>query len=129
MVAVVRSAGLAYRQVTTVTSTTPPRQRTTSTGRSVRWITLCAVLPRTSPARSLLPLKPTMMMPASCSRASLTISRAACPYPAELPLPYVQHPHLALGQGRQIPGRGDHPRGDLRVIHRDQSLEHQHSSL
>src|SRR5215472_15400435 len=33
-------------------------------GRSVRWITLCAVLPRTSPARSLRPREP-MMIPAA----------------------------------------------------------------
>src|SRR5258708_4410211 len=70
----------------------PPRQRTTITGRSLRWITLCAVLPTTSPARSLLPLEPMMMMPASCSWASLTISRAACPYTASRTSPWASTP-------------------------------------
>src|SRR5262249_43360439 len=54
-----------------------PLQRTTMTGRSVRWITLCAVLPSIAPVRSPLPLEPMMMRLASCSWASLTISRAA----------------------------------------------------
>ena len=54
-------------------------QRTTSTGRSARWITLCAVLPSTSPDRSPRPLDPITMTSASCSLASSTISRAAWP--------------------------------------------------
>ena len=38
--------------------------------------------------------------------------------------------HLALGQGGDIPGRGDHAVRDLRMIHGDQqSLIHRHSSL
>src|SRR5205814_2031579 len=44
-----------------------------------RWITLCAVLPRMAPAKSLRPREPMMMTSASCSLASARISRAACP--------------------------------------------------
>jgi hypothetical protein len=50
---------------------------TMRTGRSVRWITLCAVLPRIKPAKSLRPREPITMTSASCSIASSTISRAA----------------------------------------------------
>lgn len=50
---------------------------TIRTGRSVRCITLCAVLPRMTPARSLRPREPITMTPASCSIASSTISRTA----------------------------------------------------
>src|SRR5579862_7695730 len=53
--------------------------RITSTGRSVRWITLCAVLPRTSPVRSLRPRLPITMTPTSCCFANSTISAAARP--------------------------------------------------
>ena len=50
---------------------------TIRTGRSVRCITLCAVLPRIKPARSLRPREPITMTSASCSIASSTMSRAA----------------------------------------------------
>jgi nucleotide-binding universal stress UspA family protein len=59
---------------------TEARQRTISTGRSARWMTLCAVLPMTSPARSPRPREPMTMTPQSSSMASATISRAAWPY-------------------------------------------------
>ncbi len=52
-------------------------QRTMSTGRSARWITLCAVLPSSSPARSPRPREPMMMTSTSSLRASSTISLAA----------------------------------------------------
>src|SRR5579875_999805 len=42
-----------------------PGYLTTSTGRSLRWITLCAVLPTTRPARSPWPLEPITITPAS----------------------------------------------------------------
>ena len=50
---------------------------TIRTGRSVRCMTLCAVLPRMNPARSLRPREPITMTSASCSIAASTISRAA----------------------------------------------------
>jgi hypothetical protein len=52
---------------------------TMRTGRSLRWMTLCAVLPRTRPARSPRPREPITITPASVSLASATISRAAYP--------------------------------------------------
>ena len=51
--------------------------RTTSTGLSARWMTLCAVLPTSSPLRSPRPREPITMTPASCALASPMISRAA----------------------------------------------------
>ena len=50
---------------------------TIRTGRSVRWMTLCAVLPRMRPARSLRPREPITMMSASWAIASSTMSPAA----------------------------------------------------
>src|SRR6516165_5424407 len=50
------------------------------------------------------------------------------PQPAELPLPQVQHPDLSLGQGGQLLGRCDHPRGDLRLVDGDQqSVVHRYA--
>src|ERR1022692_531180 len=43
-------------------------------------MTLCAVLPRSIPARSPLPLEPITISPTSCSLAFPTITWAACPY-------------------------------------------------
>ena len=58
-------------------STDPADHLTIRTGRSVRCITLCAVLPRMNPARSLRPREPITMTSASCSIASSTMLRAA----------------------------------------------------
>jgi hypothetical protein len=55
------------------------RQRTTRTGRSETWITLWTVLPSTRAVRSLRPLEPITMTPASWARAAATIWYAAWP--------------------------------------------------
>ena len=54
-------------------------QGTTTTGRSDRWSTLCAVLPTRTLASSESPREPMTMIEASRCFACSTISRAACP--------------------------------------------------
>ncbi len=127
-------------------------QRTTSTGRSARWITLCAVLPSIEPgqvaasprshhddisivflsviddlagcmAEDRVPHHAVRRDPGlgqfidgGLDRGLGIVGRLTRNQPGpghDLALAQVQHPDLAVRQGRQVTGRAEHALGDL----------------